>query len=179
MFCACEMRPRVMLTRCTKLTQLEATWDLCRAQGTQGLGFVCEFVGNMADDPMTKNMQNSTGCYDTIIRESLSVPSLSVISNVHNIRRQGEEVVADDAKKGSIPLRLVNQAKIEEQKYIEKLYSRWPIEQRQVEENMISTRWVITNKGTPEKPNVRTRWFAQEFNGWTAQSASKTLQILD
>ena len=110
-----------MLTRCTKLTQLEATWDLCRAQGAQGLGFVCEFVGSIADDPMTKNIQNSTGCNDTTIRESLSVPSISVISNVDNIRRQGEEMVADEVKKGSCPLRLVNQAKSEEQKYIEKM----------------------------------------------------------
>ena len=49
---------------------------------------MCEFVGNMADDPMTKNMQNSTWCNDTINRESLSDPSISVISNVDNIRRR-------------------------------------------------------------------------------------------
>ena len=44
MFYACELRPRVIRTRCTKRNQLESTWDLCRAQGTQGLGYVCEFV---------------------------------------------------------------------------------------------------------------------------------------
>ena len=131
MFCACEMPPRVILTRCTKRTQLESTRDLCRAQGAQGLGFVCEFVGNIADDPMTKNIQNSTGPNDTVICESLSGTSMSVISNVDNIRRpvqramketghlnsqdidtvvedsleeEGEEMVADDAKKGSIPI---------------------------------------------------------------------------
>ena len=97
---------------------------------------------------MTKDIQNSTGCDDTIIRESLSGPSTSVTSDVDNIRRrlqkavteigllnsqdidrvvedsldeEGEEMVADDAKKGSIPMRLVNQAQIEEQKYIEKV----------------------------------------------------------
>ena len=86
---------------------------------------MCEFVGNITDDPMTKNIQNSTGCNDTIIRESLSGPSISVISNVHNIRRrlqramketgllnsqdidrvvedsldeEGEEIVSDDVK---------------------------------------------------------------------------------
>ena len=59
MFCACELRPRVMLTRCTKRTQLESTWDFRRAQRTQGLGFVCEFAGNIADDPMSKNIPNS------------------------------------------------------------------------------------------------------------------------
>ena len=133
MFCACELRPRDMLTRCTKRTQLESTWDLCRAQGAQGLGHVCEFVGSIADDPMTKNIQNSTGCNDTIIRESLSGPSISVISNVDNIRRRfygamketgllnsqhidrwWKEMVAD-VKKGSIPMRLVNNAQTEEQ----------------------------------------------------------------
>ena len=87
---------------------------------------MCEFVGNIADDPMTKNIQNSTGCNDTITRESLSGPSISVISNVDNIRRrllramketgllnsqdidrvvedsleeEGEEMVADDVNK--------------------------------------------------------------------------------
>ena len=126
-----------MLKRCTKRTQLESTWD-----------FVCEFVGSIADDPMMKNIQNSTGCNDTIIRESLSGPSISVISNADNIRRrlqratketgllnstdidrvvedsldeEGEEMVADDVKKGCIPMRLVNLAKTEEQKYIENM----------------------------------------------------------
>ena len=28
MYCACELCPRVMLTRCTNQTQLESTWDL-------------------------------------------------------------------------------------------------------------------------------------------------------
>ena len=40
---------------------------------------MCEFVGNIADDPMTKNIQNSTGCNNTILCESLSGPSISVI----------------------------------------------------------------------------------------------------
>ena len=88
MFCACELRPRVIRTRCTKRNQLESTWDLCRAQGTQGLGYVCEFVGSIADDPMTKNIQNSTGCNATIIRGSVTGQSISVISNVDNIRRR-------------------------------------------------------------------------------------------
>ena len=106
--------------------------DLCRAQGAQGLGFVCEFVGDIPDDPMTKNIPNSTGCNDTIIRESLSDPSISVISKVDNIRRhlqramketgllnsqetdrvvedgldeEGEEMMADNVKKGSVPVR--------------------------------------------------------------------------
>ena len=34
---------------------------------------------------------------------------------------EGEEMVADDVKKGSFPMRLVNQAKTEEQKYIDKV----------------------------------------------------------
>ena len=97
---------------------------------------------------MTKNIQNSTGCNATIIRGSVTGQSISVISNVDNMRRllqramketgllnsqdidrvvedsfdeEGEEMVADDGKKGSIPIRLVNQSKTEEQKYIEKM----------------------------------------------------------
>ena len=50
---------------------------------------------------------------------------------------EGEEMVADDANKGCIPIRLVNQAKTEEQKYIEKM---------KVFE-VVRTRWFVTNKG--------------------------------
>ena len=60
---------------------------LPRTRGAR-VGFACEFVGNNADDPMTKNIQNSTGRNDTIIPESLSGPSISVISKVDNIRRR-------------------------------------------------------------------------------------------
>ena len=38
MFCTCELRPRVILARCTKRSQLESTWDLCRAQEKQRAG---------------------------------------------------------------------------------------------------------------------------------------------
>ena len=61
MLCTGELQRKVIVTHCTKRAQLDSTWDLCRAQGAQRLGYVCEFVGNVADDPMTKNIQNSTG----------------------------------------------------------------------------------------------------------------------
>ena len=133
------MESGIFVARCTKRSQLESTWDPCRAQGAQGLGYVCDFVGNIADDPLPKNIQNSKGCNDTIIRERLSGPSMSVISNVDKIRRrlqramketgllnsqdidrvvedshdeESEEMVAEDATIGSIPMRWANQAKI-------------------------------------------------------------------
>ena len=46
MFCACELRPRVMLTRCTKRTHLESTWNLCQAQGVLGARGQVELLGN-------------------------------------------------------------------------------------------------------------------------------------
>ena len=49
------------------------------------LGYVYDLVVNIADDPMTQNIQNGTGCNDTIIRESLTGPSIPIISNVDNI----------------------------------------------------------------------------------------------
>ena len=212
MFCACELRPTVMLTRCTKRTRLESTWNSCRAQGAQGLGFVCEFVGNIADDPMTKNIQNSTGCNDTIIRERLSGPSISVISNVDYIRRrlqravketgplnsqdigrvvedsldeEGEEMVADDAKKGSIPVPLVNKVKTDEQKYIEKMKVLDVVDRKEASgTKVIRTRWVVTNEGTPEKTKRlgsmgctrvrmggRPRLRALRSNSWTGNGA--------
>ena len=104
---------------------------------------MCDFVGNIS---VTKNIVNSTKCNDMIIRDSPSGTSISAISNVDNIRRrlqramketgllssqdvdsvvedsldeEGEEMV--DAEKGSIPIQVVNQAKCEEQTFIEKL----------------------------------------------------------
>ena len=172
---------------------------------TQGLGYVCEFVGSIADDPMTKNIQNSTGCNATIIRGSVTGQSISVISNVDNSRRrlqramketgllnsqdidrvveesldeEGEEMVADDVKKGSIPIRLVNQAKTEEQKCIDKMKALDVVDRKEASgSKVIRTKWVVTNKGTPEKPNLRARWVAQD--GWTGLTVSITLRLLD
>ena len=77
---------------------------------------------------------------------------------------EGEEVVADDAKDGSIPIRLVNQAKTEEQKYMEKMEVFKVVDRKEASgSKVIRTRRVVTNKGTPEKPNVRARWVAQEY----------------
>ena len=130
-------------------------------------------------------------CNATIIREGVTGQSISVISIVDNIRRrlqramketgllnsqdndrvvedsldeEGEEMVADDVKKGSIPIRLVNQAKTEEQKYIKKMKVLDVVDRKEASRSkVIRTKWVVTNKGTPEKPNVRARWVAQEY----------------
>ena len=61
-------------------------------------------------------------------------------------------------------MRLVNQAKTEEQKYIEKMKVLQVVERKEASgSKVIRTKWVVTNKGTPEKPNVLVRWVAQEF----------------
>ena len=74
---------------------------------------------------------------------------------------EGEEMVADDVKKGRIPIRLVNQVNTEEQKYIEKMKVFEVADRKDAGgSKVIRTRWVVTNKGTPEKPNVRARWVA-------------------
>ena len=57
-------------------------------------------------------------------------------------------MVADDVKRGSIPIRLVNQAKIEEQKYIEKMKVLGVVDRKEAcGSNVIRTKWVVTNKG--------------------------------
>ena len=67
---------------------------------------------------------------------------------------QGEEMVADDVKNGSIPIRSVNQAKAEEQKHVEKMKVLEVVDRREASgSEVIKTRWVVTNKGAPEKPN--------------------------
>ena len=81
-----------------------------------------------------------------------------------SLDEEGEEMVADDVKKGSIPIRLVNQAKTEEQKYIEKMKVLDVADRKEASgSKVIRTKWVVTNKGTPGKPNVRARWVAQEY----------------
>ena len=73
-------------------------------------------------------------------------------------------MVADDVKKGSIPIRLVNQAKTVEQKHIEKMKVLDVVDRKEASgSKVIRTKWVVTNKGTPEKPNVRAGWVAQEY----------------
>ena len=153
---------------------------------------------------MTKNIQNSTGRNDTIIPESLSRPSISVISKVDNIRSRLQRAMKESGllnsqdidkwwktaltrkarrwrlttpRKGSIPIRFVNQAKTEEQKYIEKMKVFEVVDRKEASgSKVIRTNWVVTK--TPEKPNVRAQWVAQEFK-WTALTVSITLQLLD
>ena len=148
---------------------------------------------------MTKNIQNSTGRNDTIIRESLSGPSISVISKGDNIRRRLQRAVKETGllnsqdidrwcktaltrkarrwwlttpRKGSIPKRLANQAKTEKQKYIKQIKVFEVVDRKEASgSKVIRTRWVVTNTRTPEKPNVRARWVAQEFK-WTAHAAA-------
>ena len=102
---------------------------------------MCEFVGSIADDPMTKNIQNSTGCNATIIRGSVTGQSVSVISNVDNIRRRLQRAMKETG--------LLN--------------SQGRGKRGDGGSKVIKTKWAVTNKGTPEKPNVRARWVAQEY----------------
>ena len=65
-----------------------------------------------------------------------------------SLDEEGEEMVADDAKKGSIPVRLVNQAKTEEQKCIEKMKVTEVVDRKEASgSKVIRTTWVVTNKG--------------------------------
>ena len=80
-----------------------------------------------------------------------------------SLDEEGEEMVADDVKKGSIPVRLVNQAKTEEQKHIEKMKVLEVVERKEASRSKVTrAKWVVTNKGTQEKSNVRARSVAQE-----------------
>ena len=80
-------------------------------------------------------------------------------------------------EEGEEPIRLVNQAKTEEQKYIEKMKVFEVVDRKEASgSKVIRTNWVVTK--TPEKPNVRARWVAQDFK-WTALIVTITLQLLD
>ena len=108
--------------------RLGAQTDPDALHQTQGLGFMCEFVGDIADDRVTKDVKSNVDCSDVIIQENGPGSTVSVMSSVKVLRRwlhktvkharlrndqdvdkvaEGEEMVADDAKKGSIPISLV------------------------------------------------------------------------
>ena len=83
-----------------------------------------------------------------------------------SLDEEGEELVADDAKKRSIPIRLVNQANTEEQKYIEKMKVLEVVDRQEASgTEVIGTRLVVTNKGTPKKLNVRARCTGVQMDG--------------
>ena len=83
-------------------------------------------------------------------------------------------------------MRLVNQAKTEEQKYIENMNVLEVVERKEASgSKVIRTRWVVTNKRTQGKPsserrNVRARWVAQEhkcMDGPDCERYAPTLRL--
>ena len=114
-------------------------------------------------------------------KESGLLNSQDIDSEVEDsLDEEDEETVADDAKKGSILIRLVNQAKSKEQKYIEHMKVFEVVDRKDaIGSQMNRIGWVVTNKGTPEKANARARWVAQEFNwirsdSWTGTGDGRT-----
>ena len=100
-------------------------------------------------DELTKDIKGNMYCSDVTIQENGSRSTVSFMSNVEALRRrlykavkgssllndqevdkiaedslagEGEETVADDAKQGSIPMGLVNQANFKERKYLEGMH---------------------------------------------------------
>ena len=80
------------------------------------------------------------------------------------LREEGDDTVADDVKKGMIPVMLVAKAMEEERAFIDKI-GVFDVEDRASARGrrIIKTRWVVTTKCTADAPNVRARWVAQEF----------------
>ena len=96
------------------------------------------------------------------------------------LTKEGEEMVADDAKKGSIPIRLVNQVKIEDQKYIEYMWVFEVFDEMEPSgSKVIMTRWMVTHKRTPEKQKCSGSMGCTGCsNKWMAPTVSITLQLL-
>ena len=83
-----------------------------------------------------------------------------------SLDEEGEEIVTDDAKTRSIPIQLVNQANTEGQKHIEKMTEFEVVDRKEASgSEVIRTRLVVTNKGTPEKLNVRARCTGVQMDG--------------
>ena len=137
MYWACELRPRLILLVLHQTNSVGAVVRTLPSAGRRLKAWdsCAKFVGSTADDQGDD-------------RDAV----------------EGEEMVADDTKKGSIPTSLVNQAKLEERKYIEELKVFEVVDRKMTERcKLVTTRWVLTNKGTVEEPDVQARWAAQEF----------------
>ena len=95
-----------------------------------------------------------------------------------SLDEEGEETVADHSKKGSIPIRLVNQAESKEQKHIPKIKVFEVVGRKEASGSMvIRTRWV---KGASEKPTSRAQWVAQEskwMDGPESENYAPTLGL--
>ena len=102
---------------------------------------MCEVVGGIADNRVTKEIKSCVGCSGVIIQESGSGSTVSVVSNVEGPRRrlykavkdtrplndqdvdeimeeslagEGGGMVAGDGKTGSTRMSLVSQAKLKQ-----------------------------------------------------------------
>ena len=116
---------------------------------------MCEFVGSIADDPMTKNIQNSTGCNAMIVRGSVTGQSTPVISNVDNIRRRLQRATKETGLLNSQDIDRVVEDSLDEEG------EEMVVDRKEASvSKVIRTKWVVTNKETPEKPNVWARWVA-------------------
>ena len=102
----------------------------------------------------------------TVGENDAEVCELSALTHEDPIRWQST-AYWDDAKGGWLDPELVAKARAEEMEYIHKhkVYIKVSKEEciRNTGKPPIKTRWVDTNKGSQEEPNVRSRWVAQDF----------------
>ena len=79
---------------------------------------------------------------------------------------QGEESVWDDVRGGWLDRGEVRQARMEEVGYMQK-ERLWDVVPRKEAEGqrIVSVKWVDTNKGSDERPDIRSRLVARDFKG--------------
>ena len=84
-----------------------------------------------------------------------------------NLELESEEVAYDDVKGGTLPVHLVKAAREEEMQYVKDrhLYDYKSVDEckRQTGKPSVPTKWVDTNKGDDEHPEVRARLVAMEI----------------
>ena len=97
-----------------------------------------------------------------------------------SLDEEGEEMVADDVKKGSIPIRLVNQAKTEEQKYTEKMKVLDVVDRKEASgSKVIRTKWLSHKEHQRNNQMSGLDGLHRSTNGWTGLIVSITLRLLD
>ena len=107
------------------------------------------------------------------MKEIGQVNSLDIDRVVEDsLDEEGEEMVADDAKKRSIPIRLVNQANTEGQKYIEKMSEFEVVDRKEASgSEVIRTRLVVNEQGNARETKCSCSMH-ESTNGWTSPTVS-------
>ena len=119
---------------------MECIWDLCHLQREENMGCLCEVsleASRSRDDAVAVRGRSSGKLERVVLLTNMNAIRERAARAMRRegwmaqedldrvvqdcLREEGEDMVADDAKKGMIPVKLVAKAKEEERAFIDKM----------------------------------------------------------